>query len=172
MTYHNLKVFLFFSCVVSVLSSIHSDFRAFYYECPVVHVHQGRNQGSGTFLHSEGTKPAEIIRRMQQQYGESCLSERKIYEWLNRFKNGRVSICDEERSGRPVSYTHLDVYKRQKKKMYISTTQMGNILTLLFPVFLVIGNFCGSNGKPNANRSSACFFCNSNAIISLSLIHI
>jgi transposase len=38
---------------------------------------------------------------MQAQYGDNCLSCSKIYEWIDHFKKGRTSICDEERSGRP-----------------------------------------------------------------------
>jgi transposase len=53
------------------------------------------------FLFAEGVKPVEIIRRMQAQYGDNCLSRSKIYEWIDHFKKGRTSVCDEERSGRP-----------------------------------------------------------------------
>jgi transposase len=53
------------------------------------------------FLFAEGVKPMEIIRRMQAQYGDNCLSRSKIYEWIDHFKKGRTSVCDEKRSGRP-----------------------------------------------------------------------
>jgi transposase len=53
------------------------------------------------FLFVEDVKPVEIIRRMQAEYGDNCLSRSKIYEWIEHFKKGRTSICDEERSGRP-----------------------------------------------------------------------
>jgi transposase len=53
------------------------------------------------FLFAEGVKPVEIIRRMQAQYGDNCLSRSKIYEWIDHFKKGRTSVCDEDRSGRP-----------------------------------------------------------------------
>jgi hypothetical protein len=52
------------------------------------------------FLFAEGVKPVEIIRRMQAQYGDNCLSHSKIHEWTDHFKMGRTSVCDEERSGR------------------------------------------------------------------------
>jgi hypothetical protein len=52
------------------------------------------------FLFEEGFKPVEIVRRMQVQYGDNCLSRSKIYEWTDHFKKGRTSVCDEERSGR------------------------------------------------------------------------
>jgi hypothetical protein len=53
------------------------------------------------FLFAEGVKPVEIIRGMQAQYGDNSLSSSKICEWIDHFKKGRTSVCDEERSGRP-----------------------------------------------------------------------
>jgi transposase len=53
------------------------------------------------FLFAEGVKPVAIIRRIQAQYGDDCLSRSKIYEWIDHFKKGRTSVCDEARSGRP-----------------------------------------------------------------------
>jgi hypothetical protein len=32
------------------------------------------------FLFADGIKPVEIIRRMQAQYGDNCLSSSKIYD--------------------------------------------------------------------------------------------
>jgi hypothetical protein len=37
---------------------------------------------------------------MQAQCGDNCLSRSKIYEWIDHFKKGRTSVCDEERSER------------------------------------------------------------------------
>jgi transposase len=53
------------------------------------------------FLFVEGVKPVEIIRQMQVQYGDSCLSRSKIHEWIDHFKKERTFVCDKERSGRP-----------------------------------------------------------------------
>ena len=55
------------------------------------------------FLWSEGVKPSEIYRRMKVQYGDSCLSLERVYEWVERFQNGRQNVSDEHRRGRPVS---------------------------------------------------------------------
>ena len=55
------------------------------------------------FLWSEGVKPSEIYRRMKVQYGDSCLSQGRVYEWVERFKNGRQNVGDEHRSWRTVS---------------------------------------------------------------------
>ena len=43
-----------------------------------------------------GVKPVEIHRRIWAQYGQSTVSQRKVYEWAERFK----SVTDEGRSGR------------------------------------------------------------------------
>jgi len=40
---------------------------------------------------------------MKVQYGDSCLSQGRVYEWVERFQNGRQNVSDEHRSGRPVS---------------------------------------------------------------------
>ena len=53
------------------------------------------------FLLAEGVKPVEIHRRMLAQYGQSTMSQRKVYEWVERFKLGRTRVTDEGRSGRP-----------------------------------------------------------------------
>ena len=53
------------------------------------------------FLWAEGVKPVEIHCHMLAQYGQSTMSQRKVYEWLERFKSGRTRVTDEGRSGRP-----------------------------------------------------------------------
>ena len=58
-------------------------------------------RGVVRFLWTEGVKPVEIHRRMLTQYGQSTTSERKVYEWVERFKSGRTRVTDEGRSERP-----------------------------------------------------------------------
>jgi len=55
------------------------------------------------FLWSESVKPSEIYRRMKGQYGDSCLSQGRVYEWVESFQNRRQNVSDEHRSGRAVS---------------------------------------------------------------------
>ena len=54
------------------------------------------------FFQAEGVKTSEIYSRMKAQYGCNCLSKSSCYKWAKAFKEGRVKIQDEERSGRPV----------------------------------------------------------------------
>jgi len=58
-------------------------------------------RGVVRFVWAEGVKPVEIHRRMLAQYGQSARSQRKVYEWVERFKSGRTRVTDEGRSGRP-----------------------------------------------------------------------
>jgi hypothetical protein len=50
------------------------------------------------FLFAEGFKPVEIIRGMQPQYGDNCLSRSKIYEWIDHSKKGRTSVYATRRN--------------------------------------------------------------------------
>jgi len=58
-------------------------------------------RGVVRFLWAEGVKPVEIHRRMLAQYGQSTMSQRKVYEWVEMFKSGRTCVTDEGCSGRP-----------------------------------------------------------------------
>lgn len=52
------------------------------------------------FLWAEGEKPAEIHRRMLALWrSENNVTQRKVYEWVEMFKEGRTSATDEARSG-------------------------------------------------------------------------
>jgi len=55
------------------------------------------------FLSSEGVKLIEIHRRMNVQYGDTCLSLRKMYEWTRKFMNGINSVTDSPRPGARVA---------------------------------------------------------------------
>ena len=47
-------------------------------------------------MHREG-----IISELRGVYQEECPSERTIYRWYNEFQNGRTSVVNEEKRGRP-----------------------------------------------------------------------
>jgi len=58
-------------------------------------------RGVVRFLWAEGVKPVEIHSRMLAQYRHSTMSQRKVFEWVERFKSGRTLVTEEGRSGRP-----------------------------------------------------------------------
>jgi hypothetical protein len=45
-------------------------------------------------LWSESMKTDEIYGRMTVQYGDNCMNQRQVYEWLKWFKGGRTSVDD------------------------------------------------------------------------------
>ena len=53
------------------------------------------------FLWAEGVKPVEIHHCMLAQYGQSTMSQRKVCEWVKRFKSGQTRVTDEGHSGQP-----------------------------------------------------------------------
>jgi hypothetical protein len=53
------------------------------------------------FLWAEGVKFVEIHHQMLAQYGARTMHQWKIYEWIECFKEGRTSVTDESRPGRP-----------------------------------------------------------------------
>jgi hypothetical protein len=53
------------------------------------------------FLWAEEVKSAEIHRRMLAQYEARTMHQRKIYEWIECFKEGRTSVTNESRPGDP-----------------------------------------------------------------------
>jgi hypothetical protein len=55
------------------------------------------------FLWAEGVLGVEMHRRISVQYGNSVVSQRMVYEWIERFKNGRTSIKHEEGARRCAS---------------------------------------------------------------------
>lgn len=55
------------------------------------------------FLVAEGSPPTEIYERLSRVFKDSCLSKTQVFEWCRRFKEGRISIEDDERPGRPPS---------------------------------------------------------------------
>jgi len=43
----------------------------------------------------------ETYDLLKKVYGDECLSCTEVFEWLRRFKEGRESIGDDQRPGRP-----------------------------------------------------------------------
>jgi len=77
------------------------------------------------FFWSESVKLSEIYRRMKVQYGDSCLSQGRVSEWVERFQNGRQNVSDKHRRGRPVSVTTEKV--KQQIEQQIRDYRKGTI---------------------------------------------
>jgi hypothetical protein len=53
-------------------------------------------------------KASDIYGRTAAQHGDNGMSQRKVHEWVERFKGGRTSV-DNERSGWPSTVTCFEV---------------------------------------------------------------
>jgi len=41
--------------------------------------------------------------KLVQVYGDNAMKKTAVYKWVKRFSEGRESVTDEERSGRPAT---------------------------------------------------------------------
>lgn len=58
---------------------------------------------------------AESLRMLEKAYGESTLSKTQVYDWYRAFKDGRETVQDMPRSGRPSMSTTDDNIKKVKE---------------------------------------------------------
>jgi transcription elongation factor GreA-like protein len=50
-----------------------------------------------------GNSGSEIREMLVQVYADNVIKKRAVYKWVTRFSEGRESVTDEERSGRPAT---------------------------------------------------------------------
>jgi len=55
------------------------------------------------FLVKLGKSGNEIKETSVQVYGNNAMKKTEVYKWVKRFPEGRESVTDEERSGRPAT---------------------------------------------------------------------
>ena len=54
----------------------------------------------------------DIHKEMLPMYGEYCLSRQAVQNWVQKFLEGRTSIEDEHRAGRPVEIATPETLQR------------------------------------------------------------
>jgi len=54
-----------------------------------------------------GKTGSETFEIMKQAFGDLCMSRSRTFEWFGRFKNGRTSTANDDRSGLPSTATTL-----------------------------------------------------------------
>ena len=77
-------------------------------------LHHRRVTWRSAVLWAEKAKRVKIRRRMLAQYGQSTVSQRKVYEWVGKFKSGLTRVTDEGRSGRPSNPAHKTTRAAEK----------------------------------------------------------
>ncbi|GBL94549.1 hypothetical protein AVEN_235634-1 [Araneus ventricosus] len=53
------------------------------------------------FSNAKKVQPAEIHRQLVEIYGENVITDGMVRKWVRQFNDGRTSVYDEARSGRP-----------------------------------------------------------------------
>ena len=59
-------------------------------------------RGVVRFLWEKNMESKDIHKEMLPMYDEHCLSRQAIHNWVQKFSEGRTSIEDDHRAGRPV----------------------------------------------------------------------
>ena len=50
-----------------------------------------------------GKTGSETLEMLKTAFGDAALAKTAVYEWHKRFKEGRESVKDDERAGRPTT---------------------------------------------------------------------
>jgi len=86
------------------------------------------------FLVKPGKIGNEVSKMLVQVYGDNAMKKTSVYKWVKRFSEGRESVTDEERSGRPAaSRTEENIAKirqivRENRRLTVrSITEQVNI---------------------------------------------
>jgi histone-lysine N-methyltransferase SETMAR len=56
--------------------------------------------------------PSETLRMLEKAYGKAAMKKTQVYRWHKRFRDGRASVNDDPRSGRPSTTTNDDNIER------------------------------------------------------------
>jgi len=64
------------------------------------------------FLWAKNMEAKDIHKEMLPMYGEHCLSRQAVHNWVQKFSEGRTSIEDEHRAGRPVEIATPETLQR------------------------------------------------------------
>ncbi|CAH2257986.1 jg25254 [Pararge aegeria aegeria] len=67
------------------------------------------------FLTKQGKSVQTILEEMSSVYGESCPGKTMVYKWHTLFKQGRASLEDDPRPGRPIEVTTPEIIQKVEK---------------------------------------------------------
>jgi hypothetical protein len=60
------------------------------------------------FLTKEGVIPPAIFTRLQEQFGDECLSQLRVFSWAKSFRQGRDRVENEPHPRRPRTSVNPD----------------------------------------------------------------
>ena len=70
------------------------------------------------YLYLKGKTGKEIHGELADVYGSSAPSYAQVKFWVGEFKQGRMSLEDEARSGRPLDATDEEMCKKVRDLVY------------------------------------------------------
>ena len=53
------------------------------------------------FLWKQGIATADIVKQLSDVFGDIALKKRAVYNWVDKFRNGQMTVEDDPRPGRP-----------------------------------------------------------------------
>ena len=62
-----------------------------------------------------GKTATECYEMLKTAFGETAMGRSQTFQWFSRFKAGRTSNDDDERSGRPMSSSTPEIIKRVRQ---------------------------------------------------------
>jgi len=85
------------------LSGIYYCLRVFWCAAAIMSELEFEQRTNIKFLVKPGKSGNEIREMLVQVYGDNAMKKKAVYKWVKFFSEGRESVTDEERSGRPVT---------------------------------------------------------------------
>ncbi|KAL4091367.1 hypothetical protein QTP88_026069 [Uroleucon formosanum] len=84
------------------------------------------------YLVAKEKSPHEIFNEVRTVYGEGHMNRTSVYEWCREFKNGRMNVHDDLRSGRPSILTD-DIVKKVENAVRDVCRLILDELSAMFP---------------------------------------
>jgi len=84
------------------------------------------------FLSTRNVLPSEIHHQICQVYGDNAMSDGMVRKWVGMFNEGRESVHDEARSGRP-SLVNDDLVRKANERVRDDRRFTISDLSLHFP---------------------------------------
>ena len=103
LTYQRLKAVLLLIYNSLFLSGIYYCLRVFWCAAARISELELEQRTNIKFLVKLGKGGNEIREILGQVYGDNAMKKTVVYNWVKRFSEGRESVADEERSGRPAT---------------------------------------------------------------------
>ncbi|KAG5305819.1 SETMR methyltransferase, partial [Pseudoatta argentina] len=84
------------------------------------------------YLVWKGKTPVGVYNEVKTAYGDTGMNRTSVFKWCREFKNGRTSVHDDQRSGRPSILTD-DIVKKIENALRDDRRLTVNELSAMFP---------------------------------------